>query len=153
MKKPDIKIFGEHTIHTRCDAFFREDFFGDLEWAKGVCKGRKVPCESSFDSRGHYYREFYPDYSCKKDHPKLIEYGRPKGDKLPYIQGIFNYLDDSMGELYLACSYFAEIGEEYYVFFSHSIHKSEKYGEQDHYDWCIWTPNTKHFNKRKKEVV
>ena len=36
MKKPDIKIFGEHTIHTQCDASFREDFFGDLEWAKGT---------------------------------------------------------------------------------------------------------------------
>ena len=147
MKKPDIKIFGEHTIHTRCDAFFREDFFGELKWAKEVCKGRKVPCESSFDSRGHYYREFYPDYSCKKDHPKLIEYGRPKGDKLPFIQGIFNYLDDSMGELYLACSYFAEIGEEYYTFFSCDWDNHERS------EWVIWTPNTKHFNKRKKEVV
>ena len=111
MKKPDIKIFGEHTIHTRCDAFFREDFFGDLEWAKGVCKGRKVPCESSFDSRGHYYREFYPDYSCKKDHPKLIEYPPiSKTDKLIRIQGTFNFVVDSMAELYLACSYFSEIG-------------------------------------------
>ncbi len=138
MRKPDIKIFGEHTIHTRCDAFYREDFFGDLKWAKGVCKGRKV---------NGMYREFYPDYSCKKDHPKLIEYGRPKGDNFPYIQGIFNFLNDSMGELYLACSYFAEIGEEYYTFFSCDWDNHERS------EWVIWTPNTKHFNKRKKEVV
>jgi len=140
MKKPDIKIFGEHTIHTRCDAFFREDFFGDLKWAKEVCKGRQVPCESSFDSRGHYYREFYPDYSCKKDHPKLIEYDHE------HIQGIFNYLDDSMGDLYLACTYFAEINEEYYTFFSADWDNHEGGCE-----WVIWTPNTEHFNDRKIE--
>ena len=134
MKKPDIKIFGEHTIHTRCDAFFREDFFGDLKWAKEVCKGRKV---------NGMYREFYPDYSCKKDHPKLIEYETPKEDNLPFIQGIFNYLDDSMGDLYLACTYFAEINEEYYTFFSADLDSHDGRCE-----WVIWTPNTKHFNER-----
>ena len=139
MKKPDIKIFGEHTIHTRCDAFFREDFFGDLEWAKEVCKGRKVD---------GMYREFYPDFSCKKDHPKLIEYPPiSKTDNLIRIQGTFNFVDDSMGELYLACSYFAEIGEEYYTFFSCDWDNHERS------EWVIWTPNTKHFNKRKKEVA
>jgi len=142
MKKPDIKTFGEHTIHTRCDAFFRGDFFGDLKWAKEVCKGTYAQKVNGV------YREFYPDYSCKKYHPKLIEYESPKEDNLPYIQGIFNYLDDSMGDLYLACCYFAEIGEEYYTFFS---------ADWDNHDgrceWVIWTPNTKHFNKRKKEVA
>ena len=140
IKKPNIKAFGKGAIHSRCDAFKDDAFVIPHCWEDATKEnGIRVQWEGG--------QEFYPHYSCKHELPEIIEY---EGG---YMQGTYNFVNDSKAELFLACSYFAEMGWEYYVFFSHSIHKSEKYGEQDHYDWCIWTPNTKHFNKRKKEVV
>ena len=88
---------------------------------------------------------FYGELSCKKKYPKLISY------EDGHIQGRFNFVGGSIGDLYLLCSHYAEIGEEYYVFWSHSIHTSEKFGEKDFFDWVVWTPNSEHTNDLKKE--
>ena len=133
MKKPDIKTFGEGAIHTRCDAFMDDSFI--------------VPHIFEDKTVWKAGQEFSPDYSCSPELPEVIAY---EGE---HMQGTFNFVSDSKAELYLACSYFREIGQRYFVFFSHTVHTTEKYGEQDHFDWCIWTPNTKHLNKRKKEEV
>ena len=123
MKKPNLKAFAEKAIESSPDAFYCEDFF---EWEN---------------------REFQPTLSCKKEHPKVVRHGNDRT-----IQGVYHFVSESVGDLYLVCSYFAEIGEEYYVFWSHSIHKSEKFGEQDHFNWVVWTPNMKHqFNHDKEE--
>ena len=121
MKKPNLKAFAEKAIHTSCDAFY---------------------CEIFFDGE---HNEFYGELSCKKKIPKLISY------EDGHIQGRFNYLGEPLGDLYLLCSHYAEIGEEYYVFWSHSIHSSEKFGEKDFFDWVVWTPNSEHYNDIKKE--
>ena len=132
MKKPNLKAFAEKAIHTSCDAFYCEIFFGELF----------APEDK--------HREFYPDISCKKKHPAPFFVDR---DVDGSIQGRFNYLGESVGDLYLLCSHYAEIGEEYYVFWSHSIHTSEKFGEKDFFDWVVWTPNSEHYNDLKKEEV
>ena len=123
MKKPNLKVFAEKTINSSCDAFVREDFF----------------------PIGGMHPEFYEELSCKKKYPKLISY------EDGHIQGRFDFVGESVGDLYLLCSHYAEIGEEYYVFWSHSIHTSEKFGEKDFFDWVVWTPNSEHYNDLKKE--
>jgi len=138
MKKPNLKAFAKKAIHTRCDAFMDDEFIvGNLSDNKTVWEAGQ---------------EFYPEYSCSPELPEVIPY---EGN---YMQGIYNCVTANSAKkgskaLLSTCSYFAEIGEEYYVFWCHTIHKTEKYGEQDHFDWCIWTPNTKHYNDRKKEEV
>ena len=119
MKKPDIKAFAEKTIHQSCDAFVRGDSLED---------------KFSFP--------FYGELSCKKKYPKLISY------EDGHIQGRFNFVGGSIGDLYLLCSHYAEIGEEYYTFFS-----ADWDNHDERCEWVIWTPNTKHFNDRKKEEV
>ena len=137
MKKPKLKDFGKGAIHTRCDAFMDDEFIKPHIWEDKTKKGdTRIEWEAG--------QEFYPEYSCKPELPKIIEY---EGG---YYQGSYNFVDDSKAELFLACSYFAEIGEEYYVFYCHSVHTTEKYGEQDHFEWIIWTPNIKHMNKRQE---
>ena len=115
MKKPDIKAFGKKAINTSQDAFHIEVFFPS----------------------GNMQAEFYGELSCKKKHPDLIHY------EDGHIQGTFHFVSASKADLFLACSYFSEIGEEYYCFYT---------GDLDKPEFVIWTPNTKHFNKRKKEV-
>ena len=113
MKKPNLKAFAEKAIHTSCDAFY---------------------CEIFFDGE---HNEFYGELSCKKKHPELISY------EDGHIQGTFHFVNYSAGDLYLACSYFAEIGEEYYCFFT---------AERENPEWVIWTPNSEHYNERSKET-
>jgi hypothetical protein len=119
MKKPDLKAFAKRAIDQSCDAYYYDVFFG----SGGMCP------------------EFYGELSCKKKHPKLIDY------EDGHIQGRFNFLKDadyggSIGDLYLLCSHYAEIGEEYYVFW---------WGNSKEQRWVVWIPNSEHYNDLKKE--
>jgi hypothetical protein len=112
------RAFADTAIHTSCDAFFREDFFAYSEGEAG--------------------HEYYPKLSCGKKLPKwqeLEDFGSTDG--IEKIKGTFHFLTDSAADLHLVCSHFADIGEDYYVFFN----VSETSG------WVIWTPNTEHYNK------
>ena len=117
-KELSKKAFADQAIHTSCDAFFREDFFAYSEGEAG--------------------QEYYPELSCGKKLPKwqdLKDFG--SNDGIETIQGRFNYLTKSASDLWLVCSHFADIGEEYFVFFN----VSETSG------WVVWTPNSEHYNK------
>ena len=56
-----------------------------------------------------------------------------------YIQGIFQYLSASASDLYLMCSYYAEISEPYYVFFN--VENEEGFSNDS--GWVIWLPERK----------
>ena len=114
MKKLDKKAFVEQAYHTSCQAHFREDFFSYQEGEAG--------------------HEFYPHLSCNDDPPQweFIEEGSND------IQGRFYYLTESASDLYLICSYYAEIGTPYYVFFNASEDE-----EIDPSGWVIWLPEEK----------
>ena len=134
---------GRKAIHGSCDAFMDDEFIKPHAWLdKSKKAGIRVEWKPGND--------FFPHLSCKAELPEIIEY---EGG---YYQGVYHFVaantmkKDSRA-LSAACSWFKEIGEEYYVFWCHSIHESHKYGEQDQYDWVIWTPNFKHYNKRKVE--
>ena len=117
---PKIKLhkknFVELAHHTSCQAHFREDFFGFAKEA----------------GTGH---EFYPDLSSERTYPEPVFRNDPR-----YIQGIFQYLSASASDLYLMCSYYAEIGEPYYVFFNV---ENEDEGYLDDSGWVIWLPERK----------
>ena len=121
-KELSKKAFADQAIHTSCDAFFREDFFGYRKGEAG--------------------QEYYPELSCGKKLPKwqdLKDFG--SNDGIETIQGRFNYLTNSASDLWLVCSHFADIGEEYYVFF-----QADWDGNTDQ-EWVVWTPNSEHYNK------
>ena len=119
MKNPDKlhkKHFVELAHHSRCPAHFRLDFFSLRE--KDI---------------GH---EFYPDLSSERTYPEPVF-----GDDARYIQGTFMYLSESVSDLYLMCSYYAEIGEPYFVFFNV---ENEDEGSLDNSGWVIWLPERKY---------
>lgn len=109
------KNFVELAHHLRCPAHFRNDFFSYT---------------------GGTGREFYPDLSSEKSHPEFVF--RNDGR---YIQGTFMYLSESASDLYLSCSYYAEIGEPYFVFFNI---ENEDGGYLDNSGWVIWLPERKY---------
>jgi len=113
-KELSKKAFADQAIHTSCDAFLREDFFGYRKGEAG--------------------QEYYPELSCGKDLP-ICSFSDDEDDLT--IQGVFHLLTNSASDLWLVCSHFADIGEEYYVFFN----VSETSG------WVVWTPNSEHYNK------
>ena len=125
-KEENMKLdkwpFANQAINTTCDAFFREDFFSFLEGEAG--------------------QEYYPDLSCGKKLPKWHEIeGFGSSDGIEKIQGIFHFLTDSATDLWLVCSYFAEKGEDFFVFFEvNDIENKDKNG------WVVWLPNAKHLN-------
>ena len=108
------KNFVELAQHTSCQAHFRLDFFSLRE--KDI---------------GH---EFYPDLSSERTYPEPVFRNDPR-----YIQGIFQYLSASASDLYLICSYYAEIGEPYYVFFN--VENEEGFSNDS--GWVIWLPERK----------
>ena len=117
------KNFVEHAHHSRCPAYFRDDFFSLEEG------GRR--------------REFYPDLSSEKMHPEYkFRFEKELKNDARYIQGTFMFLSESASDLYLICSYYAEIGEPYYVFFD------AHYEEDGAFDflrgWVIWLPERKY---------
>ena len=109
------KAFVELAHHTSCQAHFREDFFSSTEGGTG--------------------HEFYPELSSERMHPEY----KFRNDAR-YIQGIFQYLSESASDLYLMCSYYAEISEPYYVFFNV---ENEDEGYLDDSGWVIWLPERK----------
>ena len=109
------KNFVELAHHTSCQAHFRLDFFSLRE-----------------NDIGH---EFYPDLSSERTYPEPVFRNDPR-----YIQGIFQYLSASASDLYLMCSYYAEISEPYYVFFNV---ENEDEGYLDDSGWVIWLPERK----------
>ena len=116
------RAFADTAIHTSCDAFFREDFFAYSEGEAG--------------------HEYYPKLSCGKKLPKwqeLEDFGSTDG--IEKIKGTFHFVGDSAADLHLVCSHFADIGEDYYVFF-----QADWDGNTDS-EWVVWTPNAEHYNK------
>ena len=109
------KNFVELAHESRCAAHFRADFFSLEESGTG--------------------REFYPDLSSERTHPEFVFRNDPR-----YIQGIFMYLSESASDLYLICSYYAEIGEPYYVFFN----DQEWEENSGNSGWVIWLPERKY---------
>ena len=117
--KLDKWPFANQTIIQTCDAFFREDFFG---------------YESNPSSGGEYYKEL----SCGKDLP-ICSFSDDEDDL--NIQGIFHFLTDSASDLWVVCSYFAEKGEDFFVFYDvNDIENKDENG------WVVWLPNAKHLN-------
>ena len=110
--------FANQAIKSTYDAFFREDFFG---------------YESNPSSGGEYYKEL----SCGKDLP-ICSFSDDEDDL--NIQGIFHFLTDSASDLWLVCSYFAEKGEDFFVFFACRDEDRDKHA------WVVWLPNAKHLN-------
>ena len=120
--KLDKWPFANQTIIQTNDAFFREDFFG---------------YESNPSSGGEYYKEL----SCGKDLPEIEIDERTTGVEDGTIQGIFHFLTDSASDLWLVCSYFAEKGEDFFVFYDvNDIENKDENG------WVVWLPNAKHLN-------
>tara|TARA_R110002126_G_scaffold82971_1_gene202931 strand:+ start:527 stop:892 length:366 start_codon:yes stop_codon:yes gene_type:complete len=120
MKNPNKlhkKHFVELAHHSRCPAHFRLDFFSLEESGTG--------------------REFYPDLSSERMHPECKFQNDPR-----YIQGTFMFLSESASDLYLMCSYYAEIGEPYYVFFD--AHNEEDGAFDFLRGWVIWLPERKY---------
>ncbi len=111
------KNFVELAHHSRCPAHFRLDFFSLRE--KDI---------------GH---EFYPDLSSERTYPEPVFRNDAR-----YIQGTFMYLSESASDLYLMCSYYAEIGEPYYVFFD--AHSEEDGAFDFLRGWVIWLPERKY---------
>lgn len=123
------RAFADTAIHTSCDAFFREDFFAYSEGEAG--------------------HEYYPKLSCGKKLPKwqeLEDFGSTDG--IEKIKGTFHFVGDSAADLHLVCSHFADIGEDYYVFFNDQPYTiGDDPTIHPYQDWCVWTPNTEHYNK------
>ena len=113
----DKKAFVEQAINTSCDAFFREDFFSFQEGEAG--------------------QEHYPELSCGKSLPEWATIS----EESEMIQGQYNYLTSSATDLWLVCSYYAEKGEDYFVFYD-----VNDLDNQDANGWVIWLPNEKHMN-------
>ena len=110
----DKKAFVEQAYHTSCNAYFREDFF--------------IP-----DPSTHSPQEFYPELSYKQ---QLKQFRHIDDDDETHdIQGRFYFLTESASDLYLMCSYYAEIGTPYFVFF----HVAGK-GDNNPSGWVIWLP-------------
>ena len=115
--KLDKWPFANQAINTTCDAFFREDFFSYQEGEAG--------------------QEYYKELSCGK---KLTQW-EFVDEGTDNIQGIFHFLTESATDLWLVCSYFAEKGEDFFVFFEvNDIENKDENG------WVVWLPNAKHLN-------
>ena len=117
--KLDKKPFVEQAINTRCHAFFNELWF-------------------KYQNAGGH-EEYYPELSCNKKLPKL--------DMCPLNGGIqgtmcFMDMDGGMANLYLACNYYNEIGEDYFVFWDCRDADHENGITQ----WVIWLPNVDYPN-------
>ena len=111
MIQQDKKAFVEQAIETSCLAFFDEWWFSFQEGEMG--------------------QEYYPELSCKKTPPEVETNPHNEG-----IQGTMCFIDMTGGiaNLYLACNYYNEIGEDYFVFWDcrdEDIHKHR---------WLIWLP-------------
>ena len=119
--KLDKWPYANQAIIQTCDAFFRDDFF--------------LHVNRKYQEGGQEYRH---DLSCGKDLPKLTL--SDDEDDLT-IQGIFNFLTNSVSDLWLVCSYFAERDEDFFVFYDvNDIENKDENG------WVIWLPNAKHYN-------
>ena len=113
-KAVDKWSFANQAIIQTCDAFFREDFFSFQEGEAG--------------------QEYYPDLSCGEKLPEAESWNGT-------IQGIFHFLTESASDLWLVCSYFAEKGEDFFVFYEvNDIENKDENG------WVVWLPNAKHLN-------
>ena len=118
----DKKAFVTHAIGTRCHAFFDEYWFSY--------------------QKGEMGQEFYPELSCKKTPPDWDFEGDDQEINGTKINGTmcFMDMDGGIANLYLACNYFNEIGEDYFVFWDCR--------DADHDNgitqWVIWLPNEKH---------
>ena len=117
------KAFADQAIHSSCDAFFREDFFSYIAGDNGYAGG-----------------EYYPELSCKAKLPTPGNMSTTYEGEM-WVQGTFHFLTDSAADLHLVCSHFADIGEDYYVFF-----QADWDGNTEQ-EWVVWTPNTEHYNK------
>ena len=108
----DKKAFVEQAIETRCNAFFDEWWFSFQEGEMG--------------------QEFYPELSCKKTPPDWDAEGDDEE-----INGTMGFMDmtGGMANLYLACNYYYEIGEDYFVFWDCRDEDINKHR------WMIWLPN------------
>ena len=124
--KLDKKPFVEQAINTRCRAFRNHIWFGTT--GDNVVKD------------GLMGQEFYPELSCKKAPPEPEINGVYDSD----IQGTmcFMDMDGGMANLYLACNYYNEIGEDYFVFWDCRDADHENGITQ----WVIWLPNVDYPN-------
>ena len=115
----DKKAFVTHAIGTRCHAFFDELWFSYRDGEMG--------------------QEFYPELSCNKtpqDYKDSVDYEEIKGTMC------FMGMDGGMADLYLACNYYNEIGEDYFVFWDCRDADHENGITQ----WVIWLPNVNYSN-------
>ena len=115
--KLDKWPFANQTIKSTYNAFLHDYFFSYQEGEAG--------------------QEYYPELSCGKKLPqwKFVDEGTDN------IQGIFHFLTDSASDLWLVCSYFAEKGEDFFVFYDvNDIENKDENG------WVVWLPNAKHLN-------
>jgi len=122
------RAFADTAIHTSCDAFWREDFFDYSPGEYGYAGG-----------------EYYPKLSWNMEPiPEPI----PIEEEDMRVQGTFHFVNDSVSDLHLVCSHFADIGEDYYVFFNDQPYTiGDDPTIHPYQDWCVWTPNTEHYNK------
>ena len=126
--KLDKWHFANQAIESTCDAFYMQSFFGEEGYPSSQ-------------------QEYYSELSCGKSLPELENKETNEdgtwilSDDYYTIQGVFHFLTDSASDLWLVCSYFAEKGEDFFVFFK------EEYPE-DVYPkgWVVWLPNAKHLN-------
>ena len=116
------RAFADKAIHSSCDAFWREDFFDYSPGKYGYAGG-----------------EYYPELSWNMEPiPEPIPIEEEEDMR---VQGTFHFVGDSAADLHLVCSHFADIGEDYYVFF-----QADWDGNTDS-EWVVWTPNAEHYNK------
>ena len=114
--KLDKWPFANQAIKSTHNAFLHDYFFSYQEGEAG--------------------QEYYPELSCGKKVPqwKFVDEGTDN------IQGVFHYVTHSASDLWLVCSYFAEKGEDFFVFFDCRDEDRDKHA------WVVWLPNAKHLN-------
>ena len=117
--KLDKWPYANHAIHTTQNAHFREDFFSLKEGEAGI--------------------EYYSELSCGKEIPDLI-LSEDEDDYIDNIQGIFHYIYNTASDLWLVCSYFAEKGKDFFVFYDCQDEDRNKHS------WVVWLPNSKQHN-------
>ena len=123
--KLDKKPFVEQAINTRCRAFRNHIWFGTT--GDNVVKD------------GLMGQEFYPELSCNKTPP---DWDAEDDDQEINGTMCFMGMDGGMANLYLACNYYNEIGEDYFVFCDFRDADYENGITQ----WVIWLPNVNYSN-------
>jgi len=110
------KEWAELCVHTRCDAFCHED---------------KIPYE---------YLEQFSIVPLPELNKFTIE--NDDGESTTYIQGIYNFINNSPVETWFFCKYLEQELIQYHVFFDSGT------DEDPDSNYVVWNPGHVHFNKR-----